>query len=199
MPKSIKWKLIVALTAGCITFGVGILAAANQLLFRHCLWWECAPSRSFTVFDIGLPNRYLPRGADVHPLQPLRGDLTSVEAAATTDYLSTGRVIYVVRRFGAASQARRDYENNVPFRFTTPMATSHAYDSIINYRSNVADQSSAQCGYVLSDFRCVYIARYAEFTVFFSGSIGDGAMSQGGFIEVMGYLDERMRQLLDHP
>jgi hypothetical protein len=194
MLKLASWKFFAVMAILCLA--AMSLFFAGQILINHCLWWECAPRRAFTVFDLELPVQYFPSGADMHTLKPLRGDLASVEAAATADYWDKGSAIFVVRRFATESQAVQDYDYDSAFRFTLPMESASEYSVLVNHKSSLANQSQTACGYVLDDFRCIYVARYAEFTVFFNGSMGDGEMTQDNFIGVMKYLDERMQELL---
>src|SRR6266540_646950 len=157
---------------------VGILGSclvANQLLFHRCLWWECAPKRDFTVFDLNLPPDLFPSEADIHDLDFLRGDNVSIESASTTNYWENGVAIYIVRRFATDEQALRHYDFDAQVKFTR---RSNENSNVVNYKSIEANNSSTQCGYVLNDFRCIYIARYEEFTIFFSGSIGENEMSK---------------------
>lgn len=154
------------------------------------------PQRNFTVFDLNLPKAYFPLGADIHDLHPLRGDGVSVEAASTTNYWDNGLAIYIVRRFATTSRAIRHYEYDTQFNFTRQSVDTD-YASINSYSSNLADTSVVQCGYIQDDFRCIYVARYEEFTVFFSGSIGDNEMTEQDFLRVLTYIDDKTASLLE--
>jgi hypothetical protein len=176
---------IVAVFGSCLV--------AYQLFFHDCLWWECAPRRNFTVLDLNLPGGFFPADAEIHDLHYLREDNVSIEAASTTNYWKNGVAIYIVRRFATESKARQDYDLNVPYKFTGP---SNESSKLTTYESKNADSSSIQCGYLLTDFRCIYVGRYQEFTVFFSGSIGENEMTQDDFIGAIDYIDHKMMTLL---
>jgi hypothetical protein len=172
-------------------FVSGVLAA--QLIFHQCLWWQCAPKRDFTVFDLNLPSDLFPANAETHDLHFLRGDNVSIEAASSTNYWPNGVGIFVVRRFATEARASRHYDFDSRLKFTKPPGKS---DLLLTYQSKNASNSTVQCGYVLLDYRCVYVARYAEFTVFFSGSIGDGAMKGDSFLAIVTYIDDKFSKLL---
>jgi len=42
---------------------------ANQVMVKGCLWWECAPARSFDVTDLGLTSDLFPDNAKYQPIE----------------------------------------------------------------------------------------------------------------------------------
>ncbi len=142
---------------------------------------------------MNLPPDLFPSEADIHDLDFLRGDNVSIESASTTNYWENGVAIYIVRRFATDEQALRHYDFDAQVKFTR---RSNENSNVVNYKSIEANNSSTQCGYVLNDFRCIYIARYEEFTIFFSGSIGENEMSKHDFLQVIMYIDDRIKSLL---
>lgn len=191
-----KRKYRVVVTLSCIAILCLATVSVAQVVFNGCLWWACAPQRSFTVYDLELPSKYFPSEAELHTLHPLRGSSPAVEAVATTDYWHDGSAIYVVQRFATDSIASQDYEHITPFRFTEPIDTSRFYPALAQWKSRFADQESIECGYVLQALRCVYVARYAEFTVLFNRSVATEGSSNTDFLDAVKYIDERFRDLL---
>jgi hypothetical protein len=181
--------LILFLFASCIL--------TYQVFAHDCLWWECAPKRNFTVYDLNLPRKYFPLDADIHDLHFLRGDNVSVEVASTTNYWKNGSAIYIVRRFATINKAIKNYEYDSQLSFME-QPTSNEYDDIVLYSSKLADDNVVRCGYVQGDPRCVYVARYEEYTIFFSASMGDEEMTGSNFLGVLEFIDEKITRLLDN-
>ncbi len=180
--------LVVATLLACVFI--------YKLVILGCFWWECAPSRSFSVYDLDLPDIYFPVSAEIHPLRPDRID-SSIEEAVTANYWKKGLAIYSVQRFATKAKASSWYAREVGgYAFTSELRNTDQLSAIREYRSTFADEYSVKCGYILEDLRCIFAARYQEYYIFFSGSIGDDEMTQDNFIGVMKYLDERMQKLL---
>ncbi len=184
----ISITLIIAFSMLCL-FG-------NQLLFQGCLWWECAPKRSFTVFDLNLSKDFFSSNAEIHDLHLLRGDNVAVEAASTTNFWDNGSAIYIVRRFATEAQAIQHYNFDVQVKFTKRPNNNAEYSDIVTYQSKNANSSSTQCGYVINDFRCIYVARYREFTIFFNSSIGENEMAKDDFLGAIMSIDDTIGNLL---
>ncbi len=190
-----RWLVFLSVTLvisviGCFLMGVVIY----HLLGYGCYWWECAPKRSFTVFDVALPARLLPAGSEELTLYPDRGTVGATEEAHG---VSTGIAICGVMRFATIEKASRYYEartaNNL---FTAPLDDRSPFSQVLEYRSKIADQYSTDCGYVIASPRCIFSARYQEYYVYFSGLMGDGKMTPTAFVMVPEYLDTRMQELL---
>jgi len=173
-----------------------ICALPVQLLINNCFWWECAPERDFTIYDLNIPDKFFPPTATINPLHPDRQDV-SVEEAITTNYWENGRAIYSVLRFSTVSKAKKWYHFEMEsFSFPEQLENPEKYSEILGYKSIVADDYATICGYIGSNFHCVYGARYQEFYIFFNGSIGDGGMSVMDFIGVLSFIDAKMQKLL---
>jgi hypothetical protein len=183
--------VLVAVAVSCIL--------AFQFIAKRCIGWECPPTRKFTVHELNLPNDFLPREADLNPLHADRVPGT-LENAITTNYWNGGLAIYMVLRLPTIQEASEWYEFDLEgYKFSDTLENSKPYSKILAYRSEVADQSAIKCGYVpKNDLRCVFWARYQEYYIFFSGSMGeDGEMTQTNFLNILIYIDEKMRELLD--
>jgi hypothetical protein len=187
-------KIVLITITGLIAFFICLMS--YQLIVRNCLWWECAPVRDFTLYDLNLPDELFPPNAQVYGLQYDRGT-PAMESAATTNYWDGGLAIYSVMRFATFDQATKQFEydanNNI---FTRGLGSSESYSELLEFDSQIADSSQVKCGYVTEDLRCIFIARYEEYTIFFSGSIGEEEMTKTDFFEVMTYIENKMKDLL---
>jgi hypothetical protein len=187
--KNSRLFLILLLTVSvCIT--------SYQLLVNRCLWWNCAPERDFTLFDLNLPSEIFPLGSDIRELQPDR-DYPSIEEAATTNRWETGDSIYILRRFPSSQQAVQRFnsrtERNI---FTQPELGGENTQVIKEFQSSIANYFKLECGYFFNDFRCVYWACYEEYYIYFSASVGETDLEPETFFEAITYIDSRMGELL---
>lgn len=188
-------KKIALITAiGLIVFFICLIS--YQLVAYNCLWWNCAPTRAFTVYDLNLPDEFFPPNAQVYGLQYDRGT-PGIESASTANYWDGGLALYGVMRFATLDQATKQFEYDANLDiFTRSLSSSESYSEILEFHSRIADSSQVKCGYVIEDIRCVFIARYEEYTIFFSGSIGEKEMTTTDFIGVMTYRENKMKELL---
>jgi hypothetical protein len=175
-----------------------LCASCYQLFANNCLWWNCAPERDFTVYDLNLPDEYFPKDAYIQDLHEDRSDFGPREAAVLTNHWSSGVAIYLVQRFATDSQASTRVANQVNIKvIKNVMEHQGQYSMILDYKSEYADEYYVECGYTgTNDFRCRLDARYQEFYIYFSGSLGEGEMSKEDFLGVMTYIDERINTLL---
>jgi hypothetical protein len=193
MKKNI-FSRVVRIVVVLLTVSIFITCILSSQLFLHqCLWWECAPDRNFSVLDLNLPENLFPPTAEIFELHPLRGDNVSIEAASITNYWDGGTAIYIVRRFSTDERAQKHYNFDTQFKFTE---SNDEYVELNEYDSDNASDATVQCGYVINDFRCIYVARYAEYTIFFSGSIGENEMTKENFLDVIAYIDGKLESLL---
>jgi hypothetical protein len=178
-------------------FFLVICVVCYQLFVHKCLWWECAPNRKFNVYDIALPDTFFPTSAKVYPLHEERGIINAVEEGISTVDWKNGLAVYKILRFATEKQASKWYKTEVGLNlFTSNLQELENYPSILSYQSNVAEEFYSDCGYVLKDARCIYWARYDEFFIFFSGSIGENEMSDRDFLGAMNYIDAKIGELL---
>lgn len=181
---------------------LGVFAAGSlvcyQLFTYKCWWWECAQSRDFNIYDLALPETFFPPSANVYPLHEERGIINAIDEGLFAADWNGGGATYKILRFATEKQASEWYKTEVSLGlFTGELTETKEYSPILNFKSNVAKEFMTNCGYVLKDIRCMYWARYQEFFIFFSGSIGETEMSNENFIGVMNYLDARMDELLN--
>jgi hypothetical protein len=167
-----------------------------QWLFLQCFWWECAPSRDFGVLDLNLPDDLFISTAEIEELHYIRNDL-SVDPAVSAIRWDGGSASYWIRKFPANRQAIKEYDFEINSNvYTEPLASKDGIPEILDFKSEVADASHTSCGYVLGDFRCLYIARYNEFIVRFISTVEPTGMSNENFLNVLRYIDAKMGDLL---
>src|SRR5688572_28930025 len=95
-----------------VFMGLTSCIAAGQLIFRGCLWWECAPARTFDVSDLGLPASLFPANAQYNPIHYDRNAPSkTVGNGDQTIYWGSGNGlgIYIVYRYPTIDDAQEDY------------------------------------------------------------------------------------------
>ncbi len=181
-----------------LSTGCAILTA--QWFVNKCFWWDCAPKRTFTVFDLNIPEKYFPVNAQIDSLSPDRGIITAVEEATATTRWINGVAIYHILRFGTENQAIKWFkdQSNSGIFLRPAIDSEQAYlnQDILNYPIAEANEYRIKCGDVTQGFRCIFEGRYEEFYIFFSSSIGKSEISDQGFMEIMNYIDTKMGKLL---
>ena len=159
-----------------------------QLFFRQCLFWACVPTRSFTVFDLGLPMDFFPEDTlDTSMFRPSES-LGAIESGTMNIFWREGKgsAVYNVWRFSTEERASKFFK-------ALSNDTSYPEQDELKVRSRIADEYAAGCG--LSQFggyRCDVIARYKEFTISFNATI-DHEISVEQFEQIVIYIDEQMR------
>ncbi len=130
-----------------------------QLFFRQCLFWTCAPARSFTVFDLGLPTDFFPEDAlDSSMFRPSES-LGAVESGTMNIFWHEGKgsAVYNVWRFSTEERASKFFK-------ALSNDASYPEQDELKFRSQIADEYAIGCG--LSQFggyRCDVVVRYKEF------------------------------------
>ncbi len=196
-----RLKTIFSCRNFAIGFAVIVAAVAItgiQLYKHHCFWWECAPQRSFTVYDLSLPGRLFPADARISGLDIDRGGHIFGEVEMERYYAwHGGMATYTVQRFASENLATALYEPKVYIAWAMdPLEDARPVAEVLNYHSRVAAESVTQCGTVEEDLECAYKARYAEFEVEFQSVIAENKMSPGDFLAVVEYVDSRFDELL---
>lgn len=149
------------------------------------------------MYDLSLPNSLFPNETQMSSLMPDRGIIEAVEEARSTGIWRGGGAIYRILRFSTEKQASEWYSIEARLDiFTQPLANPPEYSRIMLYKSNIPDQSQISCGFVLDDFRCVYLAQYQEFFLFFSSSIDNEIMQQDDFLDILNHVNSRVQELI---
>ena len=178
-----------------LTLIVIVCTSSYQFLINGCLWWECLPSRDFSVFDLNLPHYLFPDDAEIEDLHRVRNDLAEDPVIALAHW-EEGAASYSIRSFSTFSKAIEEYQFQVDSNiFTGSLESREKVLNILEYRSKLADESKVRCGYVLSDFRCLYIARYQEYVIVFSSTIEPDGMPVNKYLDVLSFIDEKINSL----
>ncbi|MCA9949997.1 MAG: hypothetical protein KDE48_10140 [Anaerolineales bacterium] len=158
-----------------------------QLLLNGCIFWNCAPDRSFSVLDLDLPDSLFPESAEILPLSTLSELDGAIEAGANTVYWNEyqGRSVYDVRRYGTEKSASDFYIREVK------NIVARYGEIPIDYTSQNADEYFTTCGYSDTGHRCWFVGRYQEFVIVFVVSI-NGEMSVDRFKEIVKYIDKQI-------
>lgn len=189
---------------GCI-YGICVLFATISLffivgnqLFRHkCVWWSCAPKRDFSIFELNIPSEYFPMNADIPVLQNDRGIVTAIDEARGASNWDGGGAVYIVKKFATIDQASNWFDLRLKKDlFTSQLEIQGPYNDILRYRSPIADNYNVACGYVIDNASCIMSAQYEEFYVFFNGYLSDDGMMQKDFLEIVQFIDGKMKDLL---
>jgi hypothetical protein len=187
---------IILIVFACVTSSV----VAGQLLFKGCLWWNCAPPRSFDVMDLGLPPTLFPANSQYNPIQHNRDDnMEILNSGAQTIYWENGSGlgIYLVDRYATSENAKKEYDRTKNWFFRNGDTKIQWDKYVLLYKSSRADEFYSACGILeADDYRCGMVARYQEFLVFFNTTITD-EMTYTDFQNIMVYIDEQMIRYLD--
>lgn len=191
MKKKLLWIAVFVLIA------LASCSVSYQVLIKKCLWWSCAPERNFSISEFEIPQDYYPANAQVPHLYT--DDLnSSVEAASKTVYWSEGLSIYSIRRFATVDHAIEAYNHDFDSSLLDYPKESHEqYSVVLNHKSEFSDDEHITCLSVNGDARCVWLARYHEYQVFFSASMGENEMTTDNFVKVLTYIDRRFQELID--
>lgn len=187
MKKQVVAILVVGLFA-CLA----LCALSFQLIFRGCLWWECAPQRSFRVMDLDLPASLFPSGAIVNSLYPLSESEGTIENGGKAVYWDQGSgiAVYEVLRFPSARRATQIF----PFekRAFTDRVTKGPWTkpSSLTVTGAKASEFYVVCGN-WSEYRCGMVARYEEYVIHFNAVI-DSKMTYQGFEKIVAFIDKQM-------
>ncbi len=184
-----------------ITFLMITCITMFQIFTRGCLWWDCAPARSFQVSALNLPAEFFPVNAMVNQLYPISEKEGAVEAMGATNYWNgtDGLSVYSILKYSTERQASERFEYYFEFFFVENLPAPLEQLPQIRYHSEKADEYFVACGDVEFNswitFRCGLVARYEEFFVFFN-SVLDDDMAIQDFEEIIIYIDSKMEELL---
>jgi hypothetical protein len=187
-------KIVVGITLVvfmCLTSCV----VAGQLFFKGCLWWECAPARTFDVLDLGLPSTLFPADAQYSSMYYDRNaPLKVIDNGGQTIYWGSGNGlgIYFVYQYPTTGDAQEDYLRNRNWFFQDDNTKIPWDENVLTYDSSYADEFYSACGIIVAnDYRCGMTAQYQEFFVFFNTTITE-EMTHDDFQRVVTFIDQQM-------
>ncbi len=183
----------------CVTLYVSV-----DIFLGGCLWWECAPDRSFDVLDLGLPLNLFPVNTVYSPIY-LRDD-DDPETYRSGDQTfrwgnGYGGGIYIVDTYSSTRNASARFASGKKSFFKNWGDTEIHWSKPeeLTYVSPFADEFFIACGRMGKEFgstiRCGVIAQYQEFVVFFNADLVDG-MSYQEFQNIVIYMDEQISSYL---
>ena len=172
-----------------------------QLFLGGCLWWECAPNRSFDVIDLELPANLFPINA-IYNIFYLDSDdnLETVQSGGQTIYWDNGNglAIYIVDMYATSRNSSRNFES-IKNSFFSDRGNSKILWSKpdeLTYISPLADNFFVACGTLIGkDYRCGVVAQYQEFVLFFNTTISE-RMTYQDFQKIVICMDEQISNYL---
>jgi hypothetical protein len=174
---------------------------SGQLLWAGCIWWECAPSRSFDVLDLGLSADLFPANAVEHPIHLSDDDDPTTRRSSFQSFYWDGGnaiAIYSVDTYASNRSAQKNFELHKNSFFSdwgdTKILWSRPEE--LTYTSPLADNFFVACGTLIrNDYRCAMIARYQEFVVFSNATISED-MTYEDFQTIVIEIDEKISEYL---
>lgn len=170
-----------------------------QLLVRQCILWTCAPSRAFTIYDLGLPADLYPANAIINPMIAT-SESPGIDSGVLSIYWEENQTTYksilAVNRFGTISKAVKYFDTVRTWR----NQGSYQSHPDITYGSQTANEYEIGCGIssLGGEYVCDLDARYEEFVISFNTSI-TGQMPEKTFEEIVIFLDEQFKTYLSEP
>jgi hypothetical protein len=172
-----------------------------QLFIEGCLWWECAPNRSFDVLDLELPSNLFPVNAIYNTIH--LGDDDDPEtkrSSGQTIYWDNGNglAIYIVDMYASNKNSSRNFERTKNSFFSDRGDSKILWSKPdeLTYISPWVDIFFVACGTLIgNDYRCGVVAQYQEFVLFFNATISE-RMTYQDFQKIIIYMDEQMSNYL---
>jgi hypothetical protein len=192
-------KTIQISVTSLIAIGICLLSCvvAGQLIWNGCIWWECPPSRSFDVLDLGLPSDLFPIKAIPQPIHLSDDDDPTTRRSSFQSFSwdnGNGMAIYSVDTYASNRSAAKNFElhKNSFFSDWGEANIVWSQPEELTYISPLADEFFVACGtLILNDYRCGIIARYEEFVVFFNETIYED-VSYEDFQSIVIFIDEQI-------
>jgi hypothetical protein len=185
--------ILVASLAGIFLLSCGLI---YQLIVQNCVLWTCAPSRTFTIYDLILPVDIYPPNSIVNPMLSV-SETSAAEQGVLSIFWNENEQLYksifIIRRFGNEDKA---IEYFTVVRTRRSRDSYHPHPDII-YRSQIANEFEIGCGvsHLGGEYECNVDARYEEFVVSLNASI-TGQMSEKDFEELVISLDKQFEAYL---
>jgi hypothetical protein len=99
----------------CVTLcGMSFLNSID-LFLGGCLWWECAPDRSFDVLDLGLPSQLFPANTIYSPIHSSDDDNAETYRTGTQTFRwgnGGGGGIHIVDMYSSSRNSSARFKSN---------------------------------------------------------------------------------------
>lgn len=186
-----KALTLLAIVSLMLVVGVFVCIVLSQTFLRGCLWWECAPERSFHVRDWELPASLFPQGALIEHISASSEGLGEKERGSQSILWPYGGAGYSIKRFASNRQAISNYEFQINQMADYDTGMPWAEPAQISFHSITADDVHIACGNGLQGTECGFTGRYQEYVIYYSSSIDD-RMAYKDFEKVLMYIDEQI-------
>lgn len=169
---------------------------AYQLLTQQCILWTCAPSRTFTIYDLTLPTDLYPTNAIINPMISSPESPGADSGVLNIYWEESGRLyrsIFTINRFGTEDRAIKYFDTVNTIRSQT---SYHSHPDV-TFHSQIADDFEIGCGIsrLGGEYLCDVDARYEEFVISLNASMS-GQMDQKTFQEIVVYVDKQFEKYL---
>jgi len=187
--KSVRWIILGTITVlGLCCFG------SYQLLFERCAFWTCAPTRSFSVLDLGIPSEFFPKGSQVGEMDyPSELD-GAIEIGHMDVFWQQGKgaAHHTIWRFGTERQAVTFFNRMAGMEQEFGLTSCSDFMNL----SLGATEYLLTCGWhKFGGYRADLNARYDEYVIGLNVVIDD-VMSLEQFQQVVVFIDKQMQQNL---
>ncbi len=189
-------KILVILALSLIGLCLISCGLVYQLLIQQCVLWTCAPSRSFTIYDLTSPDDLYPPNAIINPMLSTP-ESPGVDSGVLSIYWEENKSIYksifTVNRFGTVDRAIK-YFDTVKIKRSQDSYRPHPD---VTFKSQFANDYEIGCGIssLGGEYECDVDARYEEFVISFNASI-TGQMSEKMFEEIVIFIDKQFETYL---
>jgi hypothetical protein len=186
-----KWWLLLA---GALLF----LCVSPFFIFSRpgvtdCIVFDCPPRRNLVLLDLDIPSTFFPEKEFVGPFHRIHESSGAFEDGIKTIYWheGDGLAIYIVERF----RKPQDAEERANLHWSN-LANDLANPTSFSLSKSTADLVLYTCGaYVHGGYRCVFIAQYDEYCVFFNSFIDD-KMTFLEYRDIVFFIDQQMADSL---
>jgi hypothetical protein len=169
---------------------------ASQYFLNGCFWWECVPERSFGVLEWKIPANMVPEGALVSPMMVSSEGAGEIERGSQNIFGDGGNdsVIYNIYRYPSIRKAIVEYASYAKRMVDDETRNVWIQPKELIYSSSTADEMQIACGDWM-ERRCGMRARYQEYVIFFTASMGK-EMTYTEFEKIVIYLDQQISSRL---
>ncbi|MCC6601669.1 MAG: hypothetical protein IT327_00575 [Anaerolineae bacterium] len=185
--------IIVLSLAGIFLLSCGL---TYQLIVKQCVFWTCAPTRTFTIYDLILPTDLYPSNAVINPMISFPEAPGADSGNLAVYWEENGQLnksILTIERFGTEGKAIEYFDILESWRTE---GTYRPHPDIL-YQSQTASEYEIGCGIsgLGGEYECDVDARYKEFVVSLNVSI-TGQMSEKDFEAIAVSLDKQFEAFL---
>ena len=169
----------------------------TQLFISDCLWWDCAPTRNFSVLDLNIPPE-LSSGTSIHLLDDDNPSTkgTGVQPIYSNGLLDTGH--YIVEKYSTVKKAAEAYKHGLHLFKVFETQQAWTTPKKLSFTSRFADESMIGCGvgFQKDFYRCIFQGRYEEILIIVNCRMSED-MTYQDFEKIVVFLDQKIATLLN--